>query len=94
MTESNPPPSKDEFLSPRYPYWGEVKPQNLIFDANLQEFSNKVSLICSLETGGKITPEEAYRQIKELWKKLKETKKAILDNPLWKEPPPEVPQEE
>jgi hypothetical protein len=70
-----------------------VKPQNLVFDANLQEFSNKVSLICSLETGGKITPEEAYRQIKELWKQLKQTKKAILDNPQWKESPPELPEE-
>ncbi|MFS8826111.1 hypothetical protein, partial [Synechococcus sp. R6-6] len=63
------------------------------FDANLQEFSNKVSLICSLETGGKITPEEAYRQIKELWKQLKQTKKAILDNPQWKESPPDLPEE-
>jgi polyhydroxyalkanoate synthesis regulator phasin len=70
-----------------------VKPQNLVFDANLQEFSNKVSLICSLETGGKITPEEAYRQIKELWKQLKQTKKAILDNPQWKESPPDLPEE-
>lgn len=56
MTESNPPPRKDEFISPRYPYWGEVKPQNLVFDANLQEFSHKVSLICSLETGGQDYP--------------------------------------
>jgi hypothetical protein len=70
-----------------------VKPQNLVFDANLQEFSNKVSLICSLETGGKITPEEAYRQIKELWKQLKQTKKAILDDPQWKESPPDLPEE-
>jgi polyhydroxyalkanoate synthesis regulator phasin len=70
-----------------------VRPQNLVFDANLQEFSNKVSLICSLETGGKITPEEAYRQIKELWKQLKQTKKAILDNPQWKESPPDLPEE-
>jgi hypothetical protein len=70
-----------------------VRPQNLVFDANLQEFSNKVSLICSLETGGKITPEEAYRQIKELWKQLKQTKKAILDDPQWKESPPDLPEE-
>ena len=94
MTESSPPPRKDEFISPRYPYWGEVKPQNLVFDANLQEFSHKVSLICSLETGGKITPEEAYRQIKKLWKQLKQTKKAILDEPRWNEPPPKLPEEE
>ena len=92
-TPPNKPPNKDEFISPRYPYWGEVKPQNLVFDANLQEFSNKVSLICSLETGGKITPEEAYRQIKKLWKQLKQTKKAILDDPQWKESPPDLPEE-
>ncbi|WP_346426263.1 hypothetical protein [Synechococcus sp. 65AY6Li] len=52
-----------------------------------------MSLICSLETGGKITPEEAYRQIKKLWKQLKQTKKAILDDPQWKESPPDLPEE-
>ncbi|MGV0027943.1 DUF7219 family protein [Phormidesmis priestleyi] len=65
------------FLYPRSRYRGEVKPENLVFNANLQEFSQKVSYICCLETGGKLTPEESYREIKSLWKQLKKSKKEL-----------------
>jgi hypothetical protein len=41
-----------------------------MFNANLQEFSHRVSIICSLETGGKISAKEAYLQIAELWQQL------------------------
>ena len=68
---------KDEFLYPRSSYHGTFKPENLVFNANLQEFSVKVSYICALETGGKISPEESYKQIKALWKQLKRTKKQL-----------------
>lgn len=78
----NPSPSKDDFLSPLSAYWGEVTLPNVTFNANLQEFANRVSLICNLETGGKITPEEAYDQIRGLWKQLKASKKTLLDTPL------------
>lgn len=65
---------KDNFLYPRYPYRGKVKPENLVFNANLQEFAQKVNYICNLETAGKIAPADAYRQIKALWKTLKLSK--------------------
>jgi hypothetical protein len=69
--------NKDDFLYPRGRYYGHVKPENLVFNANLQEFAQKISYICNLETGGKLPPEEAYKQIKELWKQLKRTKKQL-----------------
>ncbi len=65
------------FLHPHYPYRGKVKPENLVFNANLQEFAQKVSYICNLETGGKIPPEDAYKQIKSLWKQVKRSKKQL-----------------
>lgn len=65
------------FLHPRSRYRGDVKPENLVFNANLQEFSQRVTYICCLETGGKLTPEESYREIKSLWKQLKKSKKAL-----------------
>ncbi|KAM3093221.1 hypothetical protein ACKFKG_19635 [Phormidesmis sp. 146-35] len=65
------------FLYPLSRYRGEVKPENLVFNANLQEFSQKVSYVCCLETGGKLTPEESYREIKSLWKQLKRSKKQL-----------------
>jgi hypothetical protein len=69
--------NKDDFIYPRGRYYGQVKPENLLFNANLQEFSQKISLICNLETNGKIPPQEAYKQIKALWKQLKRAKKQL-----------------
>ncbi len=71
-------PNKDSFLNPISNFRGEFSPQNLAFDANLQEFTNRISIICALETGGKISPNEAYRQIKELWSKLDKSKRNLL----------------
>lgn len=69
----------DEFLMPRSKYQGEFTPQNLAFNANLQEFAHRVSLICGLETGGKVSTKEAYEDIKKLWKELKASKKNLLN---------------
>ena len=68
---------KNNFLHPRHPYHGQVKPENLVFNSNLQEFAQKISYVCNLETGGKVPPEEAYQQIKSLWKELKKSKKEL-----------------
>lgn len=54
-----------------------MQPQNLVFNANLQEFAQKVGYISSLETAGKLSPEESYRQIKALWQGLKSSKKQL-----------------
>jgi hypothetical protein len=64
-------PDKEAFIYARSTYRGEFTPQKLLFNSNLQEFAQRVGIICSLETGGKITTEEAYREIKKLWKELK-----------------------
>ena len=77
----NSPNGKDDFLYPRSSYQGEFTPENLTFNANLQEFTQRVGLICSLETGGKIPPLEAYEQIKDLWNQLKQSKQNLLDDP-------------
>lgn len=69
--------NSSEFLSPRSRYYGQVKPENLVFNANLQEFAQRVSYITNLETGGKLPPEVAYQEIKALWKQLKHTKKHL-----------------
>lgn len=78
--------SKEEFLYPRSKYYGKFSPESLVFNANLQEFAQKVSLLCSLETGGKIDQESAYKRIKMLWKELKASRKQLAsdtnpDNP-------------
>lgn len=75
---------KNNFLYPKGNYRGDFStknPNNLVFNANLQEFAHKVAYICGLETNGKISTEEAYEQIKVLWHQLQTSKKKLLDNP-------------
>ncbi len=70
-------PPGDHFLHPRSRYRGQFKPEHLMFNANLQEFAQRVTYICNLETNGKLSPEESYQQIRMLWKQLKQSKKQL-----------------
>ena len=87
MSDSEQPnsPDRDGFLFPRAAYHGKFTPQNLVFNANLQEFAQRVNYVCNLETAGKLSSEEAYQQIKHLWKDLRNSRKALG---IGEEPPP------
>ncbi len=69
--------NQSDFLYPTARYRGTVKPENLVFNANLQEFSQRVSYISCLESGGKLSPEESYQEIRSLWKQLKQSKRQL-----------------
>lgn len=71
---------QENFLYPTSKYYGEFTPQNLVFNANLQQFAQQVSYLCNLEANGKITPQETYEEIKKFYKQLKKSKKELLDN--------------
>jgi sigma54-dependent transcription regulator len=88
MTDNEPSP-RNNFLFPRSKYWGEFTPQQLAFNANLQEFAQRVSFVCNLETGGKMSADAAYDEIKRLWKDLKKSKANLIDAEA--APPPELP---
>ncbi|WP_341530920.1 hypothetical protein WKK05_17575 [Nostoc sp. UHCC 0302] len=68
---------KHNFLYYRYQYLGQFTPENLLFNANLQEFSQRVSYICNLYTGGKLSFEESYEEIEALWQQLTQSFKAL-----------------
>ena len=68
---------KDDFLYPRSYYRGEFDRKSLIFNANLQEFSQTIGYIANLQTGGKMTPFQAYQEIKLAYKRLKHSKKEL-----------------
>ena len=68
---------KDNFLFPRYRYQGEFEPSAVIFDANLQEFAQKVTYLCTLENSGKLSQGQAYKEIKNLWKQLRRSKRTL-----------------
>jgi hypothetical protein len=78
---------KDQFLYPTSSYCGEFTPENLVFNANLQEFAQRASFVCGLESNGKLTPQEAYEEIKKLYKELKASKKELKigENPPTKD---------
>lgn len=70
----------------------DFSPERMILEANIREFGHTISLICALETGGKISSDEAYAQIKKTWQQLKMSRKSLLgDNgspPTSGNPPP------
>lgn len=51
--------------------------EEIVFDANLTDFASKVGIIVALEQSGKFNGDEAYKEIKKLWKKLKKSKKNL-----------------
>jgi hypothetical protein len=74
----------NDFIAPRHSYRGRINPEDLVFDANLQEFSAQVSYITCLTTAGKLSVEEAHWQIKQLWQKLDRSKQqlGVGENPF------------
>jgi hypothetical protein len=58
-------------------YRGNATPENIVFNANLQEFAQKVDFIVALQTGGKLSLEESYVQIETLWEQLRESKQHL-----------------
>jgi hypothetical protein len=59
----------------------------MVFNANLQEFAQRVSYISALQTNGKLSPEQAFEEIQYLWKQLKKSKEQLgIDDTF---PPPE-----
>ena len=53
-------------------------PQRAAFHQNLEQFADRIGLIVGLQANGKISQEEAYEQIKSLWKTLKISKNDLL----------------
>jgi predicted hydrocarbon binding protein len=54
------------------------------FERALARFGDKVALIAGLEIADKMTPEDAYQEIKKLYKELKKLRKQERD--FWEEP--------
>ena len=72
-------PGKEEFIYPQRPFRGEFTPENLLLDANLQEFATRVGIICALENSGKLSPLDAYEQIKVLWQQLEASRHQLFE---------------
>ncbi|AVH64086.1 MULTISPECIES: DUF7219 family protein [Nostoc] len=69
---------KINFLYQRYRYLGKHTPQNFLFNANLQEFSQRVCYLSNLQTLGKISSQECYEEIELLWQQLTQSFKTLI----------------
>ncbi|MFM7268746.1 MAG: hypothetical protein ACKOZT_09190 [Cyanobium sp.] len=56
-------------------------PQRLMFHQNLESFAERVGLIVGLQSNGKLSQDQAYAQIRKLWKGLKASKGTLLEGP-------------
>ena len=54
------------------------------FERALARFGDKVALVAGLEIADKISPEQAYQEIKDMYKELKKLRKAEKDS--WETP--------
>jgi len=60
---------------------GEWTPQRLVFHQNLESFAEQVGLIVGFQSNGKLSQEQAYAQIRQLWKGLKQSEDSLIDGP-------------
>lgn len=68
---------KNQLLYPSDRYHGQFQPEYLLFNANLQEFTQRASYIYNLQNTGKISPQEAFKRIEILWKQLEQSKNQL-----------------
>ena len=68
---------KNQFLYPQHTYHSGGTPNQIIFNANLQEFTQRIGYITALETNGKLDAERAYQQIQTLWQQLQHSYKKL-----------------
>jgi hypothetical protein len=54
-------------------------PERLVFHQNLETFADRVGVIVALQANGKLSQEQAYSRIRQLWKHLKASKDNLLD---------------
>jgi hypothetical protein len=52
-----------------------------MFHQNLESFAERVGLVVGLQSNGKVSQEQAYAEIRRIWKDLKDSKDTLLKLP-------------
>ncbi|MFZ4564986.1 MAG: DUF7219 family protein [Prochlorococcaceae cyanobacterium] len=58
---------------------GDWSPERLVFHQNLEQFAERVGLIVALQGNGKITQEEAFDEIRQIWTQLQSSRESLLE---------------
>jgi len=53
-------------------------PGRLVFHQNLEQFAERVGLIVALQGNGKISQEEAFDEIRQIWKQLQNSRETLF----------------
>ena len=53
-------------------------PGRLVFHQNLEQFAERVGLIVALQGNGKILQEEAFDEIRLIWRQLQNSRESLL----------------
>ena len=71
--------AKDEFLypTPKIDPNSDVSFLEIAQINNLNNFSHHVSYLTNMAIGGKMKPEDSYREIKKLYKAMKQSHKSL-----------------
>ncbi|WP_255017212.1 MULTISPECIES: hypothetical protein [unclassified Cyanobium] len=84
-TPSDPRAEANGLISPMEPHstyrGSDWTPQRLMFHQNLESFAERVGLVVGLQSNGKVSQEEAYAEIRRIWKDLKDSKDTLLNLP-------------
>ncbi|MDA0716897.1 MAG: hypothetical protein O2839_01595 [Cyanobacteria bacterium] len=66
-------------MEPHSAYHGsDWTPERLMFHQNLESFAERVGLVVGLQSNGKVSQEQAYAEIRRIWKELKDSKSNLL----------------
>jgi hypothetical protein len=78
-----PAPGDPQVCSPMEGHGGyrgpDWSPQRLMFHQNLESFADRIGLIVGLQANGKLSQEQAYGEIRKMWKQLKQSKDHLLE---------------
>jgi len=55
-------------------------PERLMFHQNLESFAEGVGLVVGLQANGKLSQDQAYAEIRRMWKGLKGSKGSLLSD--------------
>ncbi|MBD2388037.1 hypothetical protein H6G32_21940 [Cylindrospermum sp. FACHB-282] len=72
----------DTFIYPPSLYCNNPTPENIAFNTQLQKLAAEIAYISGLEASGLISPDEAYKEVKALWKQFQQFKKGIDGKPV------------
>ena len=67
-----------DFLFPQHQYHGSsLQTEDIVLHGYLQEFSQQVLILTSLNRGGRLSSQETYQKLKQLYKQLKNSRKDL-----------------